>query len=206
MHTSQPDTMYNNGTWIVYGTGWNGWTTGTTNPWRMYGADSTQSVGTRFFIDGTQLGSPVFNVGPQEGLYGGWGLSGYGAGNEETLDIEVAELVLYNRKLSDSERMQVETYFGKKWDLPGYWGPSDITGLGLWLEADKITDAVDGGPITTWPDASGNSRNAVPVATAPTWRQAKINGKPSVEFLNSRMTIPGWGTALLERASTPCSK
>ena len=117
MHTSQPDTMYNNGTWMVYGTGWNGWTIGTTNPWRMYGADSTQSVGSRFFIDGMEIGTPVFNVGAQEGLYGGWGLSGYGAGNEETLDIEVAELVLYNRKLSDVDREQVEEYLRQKWGV-----------------------------------------------------------------------------------------
>lgn len=119
LHTSQPDTMYDNGTWVVAGTGWNWWTPGP-GPWRMYGADSQSPGGVALFIDGTQVGARTEVQG--YGLDNGWGLSGYGTGTEETMDIEVAELVLYNRKLSDAERKQVEAYlqekwFGPKWDV-----------------------------------------------------------------------------------------
>ena len=118
MHTSQPDTFYDNGTWLVAGTGWNWWSPGP-GPWRMYGADSDGGVGSRFFIDGTQLGPAIPTFGAQEGFYNGWGISGYeAAGPGETIDIEVAEFFLYNRKLSDAERVRVEDYLRERWLAP----------------------------------------------------------------------------------------
>jgi hypothetical protein len=41
-------------------------------------------------------------------------ISGY-ANTEDTCDCEIAEVVLYNRKLSDSDRQTVEGYLRKKW-------------------------------------------------------------------------------------------
>jgi hypothetical protein len=76
------------------------------------------------------------------------------------------------------------------------WTPATITGLGLWLEADAITGVADGGAVSWWPDASGKGHHATPVATPPTWQQAGMNGKPTVKFADSRMTIAGWGDAL----------
>jgi hypothetical protein len=115
MHTSQPDTMYDNGTWAVKGTGWNAWTPGP-GPWRMYEADCEQDVPSRFAVDGTlimQFSSP--NLG---GFTGGWGISGYEAnGTGETMDIEVAELLIWSRKLDDPERTTVEDYLRTKWGL-----------------------------------------------------------------------------------------
>jgi len=115
-HTSKPDAMYDNGTWMEGPpVGWNVWASYPPAPWRMYEADCTTGVSSRFFIDGTLIGSAaVVNGG---GLTSGWAISGYGDTTSETMDIEVAELVLYNRKLSDVERRQVEDYLALKWGL-----------------------------------------------------------------------------------------
>ena len=113
LHTSQPDWMYVNGGSITPGTGWNMWSPGP-GPWRMYGGDSA-SVSTygvaRFFIDGTLIGSANDTLG----LTGGWAISGYGPGTEETMDIEIAELLIWNRQLSDDERAEAERYLIRKW-------------------------------------------------------------------------------------------
>jgi hypothetical protein len=75
--------------------------------------------------------------------------------------------------------------------------PSDIPGLGLWLEADSIPGAVDGMPITAWFDRSAIGYKVLPDPSAPTWHAAGVNGLPSVYFNGSqRMIIKGWGTAL----------
>jgi hypothetical protein len=113
MHTSKRDTMYDNGTWLDSpgGTTWD-WTA--PGPWRMYEADSQGGVGSRFFINGVQIGPLASGSG---GLTNGWALSGYSSGTEETMDIEVAELVLYDRKLFDAERIRVEDYLRTKWGL-----------------------------------------------------------------------------------------
>jgi hypothetical protein len=54
---------------------------------------------------------------------GGWkgyfNLNGYAAtSTEETCDSEIAELLFYNRRLTDPERVSVEGYMRTKWGLP----------------------------------------------------------------------------------------
>ena len=130
MHTTSADTMYDNGTWLG-GYGWNGWNP-PPGPWRMYEADCQQGAASRFFVDGEFKGSPAAIDGG--GLTGGWGLSGYeSTGPGETMDIEVAELVLYNRKLPDAERKQVEDYLYDRWFVT-HWDPDTqayLTATGL---------------------------------------------------------------------------
>jgi hypothetical protein len=108
---------------IAYATGGGGFftpdtrTAWTTN-WKLYSGDcATPSVQPRLFSDGVLLGSH-----PSPPAADGFGdtlnLSGYSpAGAEETSDCEVAEVVMYNRKLSDVERQQVEAYLRVKWGL-----------------------------------------------------------------------------------------
>ena len=110
MHTTAMDTMYDNGTWLGGAT----WSPGPL-PWKMYEGDSQGGVGSRFFINGAQIGPLISGVG---GFSNGWGLSGYDAtGAPETMDLDVAEMVIYDRKLSDAERVQVEDYLRNKWGL-----------------------------------------------------------------------------------------
>lgn len=87
------------------------------SPWRMYGFDMslTPLRHQQFYIDGVMSGEQS-NVG--QGFGGTYHLSGYDAvGDNETCDCEVAEMVIYNRKLTDVERQQVETYLRTKWGL-----------------------------------------------------------------------------------------
>ena len=115
MHTSGRDRMYDNGTWLDSpdGIGWNWIAPG---PWRMYEADGVFALDSRFFIDGVRIST----VGPGNGggLTNGWGLSGYENSSAETMDIEVAELLLYDHRLTDPERVSVEGYLRTKWGLP----------------------------------------------------------------------------------------
>jgi len=108
MHTTRMDAAYFNGGW-QYGPvdRWR-------NDWRLYSATSSAAEGARFFVDGEVQGGPYIE---QYGLTGGWGISGYENSSAETVDIEVAELVLYNRGLEDTERRQVESYLLTKWGL-----------------------------------------------------------------------------------------
>ena len=155
-HTSGKDSMYDNGTWLTgpEGLSWAPWGTGP-GPWRMYEADGVDLVDSRFFIDGTL----VSGVGPGAGggLTNGWGISGYEASSSETLDIEVAELLLYDHRLSDVERVQAEDYLTEKWLGAGPAG-------GGW----RVLAPVSLVRSTTWDTARALA--AVSVTRSTTWR------------------------------------
>jgi hypothetical protein len=88
-----------------------------TYPWFLYSGDgaSTPSYVPRFFKNGVLLGS---GPGSSDGWMGYFNISGYQEpGTAETSECEIAEVLLYNRKLSDTERIQVEDYLRAKWGL-----------------------------------------------------------------------------------------
>jgi hypothetical protein len=91
----------------------------TTN-WHLYSADAQSLIEVthedympRLFSDGALLsGGGVMT----EGWKGTFSISGYDpTAAAETCDCEVAEVVMYDRKLSDAERQQVEGYLHEKW-------------------------------------------------------------------------------------------
>jgi hypothetical protein len=111
-HTSGYECMYDNG-WVNPGVGWPAPPT----PWKIYGSDASHD-GTnylsRFFINGVGSGTSTGGTGMGQT----YNLSGYDAtGTQETCDCEVAELLIYSRKLLDAERVQVENYLRTKWGL-----------------------------------------------------------------------------------------
>lgn len=81
-------------------------------------------------------------------------------------------------------------------------GPSDLSGLELWLKADAITGIADDGNITTnWPDSSGNVRNATAVQGSTDWPRfrstAGPNSKPAVKMYSAAglsVDVAGWFT------------
>ena len=98
------DVMYDNGfasnTYVP-------WTTS----WKLYAGDGQGST-SRLFSDGELLGT----VGTAQGWGGTLSISGYDPTTAaETCDCEVAEVCLYDRKLSAGERSQVENYLREKW-------------------------------------------------------------------------------------------
>lgn len=58
------------------------------------------------------------------------------------------------------------------------------TSPALWLKADAITSLVDGDPVGTWADSSGNGRDATQATAGskPTYKTAIQNGLPVVRF------------------------
>ena len=106
-HGSRWDVMYDNG-WALPDVGVSAGTT-----WKLYSGDGVGST-SRLFSNGTLLSTATTAAG--------WGntfaISGYDpTGVTETSTCEVAEVVQYDRKLSDPERVQVEDYLRAKWGL-----------------------------------------------------------------------------------------
>jgi hypothetical protein len=93
---------------------------GTPSPWILYSGDSQASPwAPRMFRNGVLMstggpGTPGINDG--WGVSGTFNISGYhSADSTETCDCEIAEVILYNRKISDSDRQAVENYLRNKW-------------------------------------------------------------------------------------------
>jgi len=84
--------------------------------WHLYSADGTvtPAIEDRLFSDGMQLGT----IATSQGWKGTFSISGYApTAADETPNCEVAEVLLYNRKLSDADREQVEDYLRFKWGV-----------------------------------------------------------------------------------------
>jgi hypothetical protein len=100
------------------------WTTG----WKLYSSDADASpefggagYHPRMLKDGVLLSSGGQGDGYCQLADAWWdtfNISGYSpTGAEETCDCEVAEVVLYGRKLPDADREQVEQYLRGRWGL-----------------------------------------------------------------------------------------
>lgn len=72
---------------------------------------------------------------------------------------KVAEVILYNRKLTDLECSQVEAYLYNKYNMKAQ-APSVFSDLAAWYDADTgIT--LSGSNVTQWNDLSGNGNHLV---------------------------------------------
>lgn len=79
----------------------------------------------------------------------------------------------------------------------GIADPTEITGLTLWLAADE--SSLSAGAITTWPDQSGNSRDATGVGSIkPTRVDNVVSTLPVMRFdgANAYFTLPDYMTSL----------
>jgi hypothetical protein len=99
--------------WVTAGIAWGAYPIPT--PFKMYGLDSTTGGNTHFFVDGVLTASAPVGAGFASTLC----LSGYDAtAPYETSDFDLAEVLIYNKKLSDADRQSVEAYLKGKWGLP----------------------------------------------------------------------------------------
>jgi hypothetical protein len=103
------DVAYDQGFYSPSSTG----VTVVTGEWKLYSADgNSASYLPRLFSDGALLGTG----GGGTGWGGTFNISGYDPSTSaESCDCEVAEVLLYNRQLSDADRQQVEAYLRGKW-------------------------------------------------------------------------------------------
>lgn len=97
-----------------------------TADWRLYSADSSTPENLpRFWSNGVPLGA--FTIQATEAWGGLLSLNGYDwTGVAETCDCEIAELLLYDRKLTDADRQDAEAYLYEKWFQTG--PPPAVTG------------------------------------------------------------------------------
>lgn len=98
-------------------------------------------------------------------------------------DGDIAELIVYDKELSATERLDVETYLTEKW--LNFITPTDLAGLQLWLDADD-SDSIKqtSNSVFRWEDKSGNNNN-VPQGTGsaqPTTNVSTQNGKNVIDF------------------------
>lgn len=196
-----------------------GWLTGQTQTstaqWRLYSADSTSSAVARFFSNGALLNSGTAT--PAKGWGGTLCISGYAddASGQEA-DCEIAELVMYNRKLSDNERAQVENYLRYKWLRVPLWNPTSLGSNRIaWFDSsDSSTIQVAGSGVNNWvnkgvggmtvgqgTDASRPVANGLGVTFTPTQGMTAAGGPASYDCVmvckpNPNTTPADWRTML----------
>ena len=110
------------------------------------------------------------------------------------------ELLMFNKTLSDSERLQLEGYLSTKWGLTQTsfsstsFNPTSISGCQLWFDASDTASLTPssiktGTKVSQWNDKSGNNRHMsnATSATQPTYSTSNFNGTlPCVYFSGSR--------------------
>jgi len=151
---SQCDCAHNSGAgWLLPAP-----TVGHDLDWRLYSGDgSSAQLPSRLFTNGVLIrtGSAMGDVGfANTLLLGGWNTSD----RLEESDNEYAEVVMYNRRLADAERVVVEGYLRTKWGTPK-WTPSEL-GANLlgWFDAkDQVAVAVSGQKASQWHNKAGTA-------------------------------------------------
>lgn len=121
--------------------------------WRLYSGDHETTGTARLFSNGVLLGSHP-SPPPTKGWGGTLNIGGYDAGRTQEADSEIAEFIMYNRKLSDAERQQVENYLRTKWAVPApaSFKPTDLgAALVGWFDAgDPATVQIVGSGVNNW--------------------------------------------------------
>jgi hypothetical protein len=87
-------------------------------------------------------------------------------------NVDITEVLAYDRVLSDADRVKIEDYLSAKYaiPLPRNFDPKTIAGLKGWWKADALAVA-DGTAIAAWPDSSivGNNATQTTPALQPTY-------------------------------------
>ena len=83
--------------------------------------------------------------------------------------------------------------------------PSEVAGLAVWLKTETLAALADGATVATWPDSSGNGRDAA-AGNAPVYRTGTVNGRPSVALGDLADGYPGIGWFGSRRRPWPRSR
>jgi len=104
---------------------------------------------------------------------------------------DIAEIVLYDTALSDTDRTTVKSYLSAKYDIPVATAAAPIptNGLTLWLDASAMTNVcVDNVLLPRWENSAPppGGRSAVSaestVTLRPRYKANVVNGLPAVRF------------------------
>lgn len=151
------------------------------------------STGKKVFFNG------VTNTDATTTLLSGSGQGVIGRGFDTNgFDGQIAELIVYNRALSDAEVLLVQDYLVNKWLTPGFG-----TNLRLWLSSldgsQVFTDAgcstkvaSSGDSVLCWQDNSGRGYQAKSSTGTPLW--TADGSRNVIAFTNDSLQISGAGT------------
>jgi hypothetical protein len=119
--------------------------------WRMYSGDASTGGTARLFSNGALLRTHP-TPPPSSGVAGTLNLGGYDDTHTEDSDSEIAEVVMYNRMLSDAERQQVEGYLRTKWNPISPFKPTDYgSNIVAWFDAaDAASVQLAGSGVSNW--------------------------------------------------------
>ena len=125
------------------------------------------------YINGTVFGTSTYSLSITDGPL----KIGYWSNVPASSIGDLAEIIVYNRVLSDAERQQVEEYLTEKW-LPAL--PSGIT---MRIDASALNMS-DGSAISTITDLSGagHDMQAYDTNNKPTLNWNGLNGKSTIHF------------------------
>jgi hypothetical protein len=108
--------------------------------WRL---DASRNRG-EVFRDGAKLGQDAWSKIPWPG--------GTLGGGDHTATHKWAEVIVFNRVLSDAEMTRVHGYLLERYELA--FTPRSIAGCESWLDTD-LADIDDRGRVNAWPDGAG---------------------------------------------------
>ena len=147
-----------------------------TTEWKLYCGDATSAAGARLFSNGTLLRSG--STTPAMGVAGGLVLGGHNDEKTEEADCEIAEVLMYSRRLSDAERQAVEKYLREKWMGLPLWSPSDLgSNLVAWFDSsDSATVQLAGQGVNNWVNKKSGGAMTVTQSVNDTYRPTINNG------------------------------
>lgn len=110
------------------------------------------------------------------------------------------ELLIFNRTITSTERIQVEGYLAWKWALQASlpvghtyisrgpflspFRPTDISNCGLWLDGADAASVLGTTNVTQWTDKSGNGRNFT-ATTGPAYSSSTMTFNGSTQKLDN---------------------
>ena len=121
----------------------------------------------------------------------------------DALDGDISEIIIYNRKLSDNERTQIEQYLITKWQIETLTLPV-VNNLVLNLasfdgnirKGDIVVNGASPPNISQWLSINDTNNDAIQNTGSlqPAFRANIINGRPAIEFdANDRLVGSGMG-------------
>ena len=137
----------------------------------------------QFYKNSLTYGLPLSNT--VNSTQGASYLGGDYWGDGGLQQFELAEVLSYNRVLSETERLQIENYLTEKW-----FSPVAVPGLiGWWDASDTSTVTESGGFITRWGDKSikGMHLDESPFSVFPIASGRSINGRNAIDFNSGKV-------------------
>ncbi len=119
----------------------------------------------------------------------------------------IAEFIVYDRALSDSEVNSIEGYLSSKWALP-IAAPTNVPDLQLWLDASDVSTITEsGGLVSQWNDKSGNGNNATQGtgANQPTTGDTSQNGLNTLSFDGGDFLTASAIASIMDGSDKPAS-